>query len=442
MATPEASTSTNTVVPFDAAAPAPPVKPNVFRVDFTDYMCSQALVAEIEKKQLIDPKTHTRSSVFVNGVVKDKKLQEEAGAKGLGVHRTASFPHDYPDERIKRVTGTQSTVYQVHEHFASPHFVAIDKLIKDNKETILHMFPTIAYIGFPSNNQTMTGPGMLILTDRRVYMYCHEDRTAASGNENMFGTTCWPRVFCCLVPGGMACCPCFSPSIGRRAQNCKESSTTRQGILGAGLADFSTFAPAAAVCNAAVAVFIRATLGCAGVVSVPVTTACDASSFKYNYGFHDFKRVEPYVVREFTKGDDSEWSFEELQELEEALMILEAPIEHTWRDGTKTKGDTPEAWKHMVRERLPGRSVKQCQFKREEMKKGYRTYQHCRVAAYRAINFKYLDRAKNKALTTSALVDNSICQVDDLCKFTIAANSLENLAKDVKMVKPDPAVIV
>ncbi|EKX52000.1 hypothetical protein GUITHDRAFT_102615 [Guillardia theta CCMP2712] len=405
------STATsNTVVPFEEPVDATKGKPDVFRVDFSNYMSTQDLIAEIDKKQLIDPKTHTRATDFVNGVVKDEKIQDVAGPKGMGVLKTASFPHDYAEERIKRATGTQMTAYQVHQHFASPQFVAIDKIIKENKETILHMFPTIAYIGFPSNNQTMTGPGLIILTNKRVYMYCHEDRTAASGSENMFGTTCWPRLLCCCIPGGCAFCPCCKVNNGEYVHVATRETEDIFAVVGIEDILPNSFS------------FDRAE---STKLQRKFRFCCyhGYSSFKYDFGFHDFKRVEPYVIREFTKGDDSEWSLEELQELEEALMILESGLEHTWRDGSKTKGDTPDAWKHM------------CQSKREELKKGFRTYQNCRVAAYRGINFKYLDRAKNKALTTTAIVDHSVCNVEELCKFTISANSMENLAKDVKMLK-------
>lgn len=371
----------------------------------------QDLIAEIDKKQLIDPKTHTRTTDFVNGVVKDEKIQDVAGPKGMGVLKTASFPHDYAEERIKRATGTQMTAYQVHQHFASPQFVAIDKIIKENKETILHMFPTIAYIGFPSNNQTMTGPGLIILTNKRVYMYCHEDRTAASGSENMFGTTCWPRLLCCCIPGGCAFCPCCKVNNGEyvhvatretedifavvgiedilpnsfsfdRAESTKLQRKFRYETFDTRCWPCGCFNLCTCMCCAPCCCCLTPCLWwlppclcpcdhgvrCEVLTCSVIEQCCcicrfccyhGYSSFKYDFGFHDFKRVEPYVIREFKKGDDSEWSLEELQELEEALMILESGLEHTWRDGSKTKGDTPDAWKHMVRERLPNRSVKQ-----------------------------------------------------------------------------------
>eukprot|EP00960_Hanusia_phi_P062181 765075-Hanusia_phi.AAC.3 len=181
--------------------------PEAEKSDMHETFAAYFKPQEIATQILVEVKKAETRVFDEEGGIQQSFVENIAGKNGSRVYLTEKFPEDYPQERVERVMSTQQTAKDAYK-MLSKHDTGLLKKIIPPGEKILAQMSTVGFVGFPTTDEELSGPGMIIITDKQLYLYWSCSRYEASAFDHITGSTfcCCPRGFC----GCFKCCRYYS----------------------------------------------------------------------------------------------------------------------------------------------------------------------------------------------------------------------------------------
>mmetsp|Transcript_4761 Transcript_4761/g.9453 ORF Transcript_4761/g.9453 Transcript_4761/m.9453 type:complete len:532 (+) Transcript_4761:60-1655(+) len=373
-----------------------------------------------------------------SGLSKDGYLNKEFIDKKAGKFSTdvKKYPMDIElddaSARIERAIVMQRDGEDLHMAIhKNPSGVDVRRLIPKD-EMVVQVLHTVGFEKFPGSGEALAGAGQVILTEKNVYFHHEGQSFFASGVESGSGSTMCPSICCCGVKG---CCACVS--------SCKKmwggythvaQRETRTALMCVSIEDqlmdvhaeqvFSTrlerrfqFYP-----KAAQGCCLSCCLYCWGMCG-DCRKICDPcilngyASFSYDTERNKKGALEQMLIKENKTGDTSFWT-----PLEIALLL-----NGVMRAGGSSSM-TEQKWFELINEKLPGRSVSQCEKKHKALTSGYSEDETSKAASYRAVYIPFKDAGTRRIREAVCIIDADQCSTEDVYKFVMASNKLRSHA--------------
>lgn len=404
-------------------------------------MKTQTKFEEFDIKAMVQSLQVDKSGLSEDGQLLPDYINKKAGKFSTDVKR---FPRDIELEdsshRIARALKMQQDGTALH---AAAHNVADTPDLRGMigpGEVVQSVLHTVGYEKFPGSGETLTGEGIVVLTDKNVYFHHFGQSAFASGSEAAFGSTMCPRGCCMGIRG---CCACVSSckmmwgSYTHVAQRETRTAlmcvsiedqlldTHTEEVLSTRLSRTFSFYPKARSggCKSC-----KIWCCSVGTECFRLTAPCILNGFvifDYDTGRNQKGALEQLIIKE-KKEDTSFWGPFEVEELLTGVTRYGGP-----------EKITQENWYQLISEHLPGRTVEQCMKKHKALVNGWHETQSSRVASYRALYIPFRDAGTRRIREAVCIIDPEKCKTQEVYKFVLAAQKIRNhcSAMSAKMQK-------